>query len=214
MRRQGRLTLVQALGALAITVFGTVIVFAGMAAMNSGDSERDQEERQTTVSFSVPAPPPQPQQEPEPEPEQRPRPSDRPQLAPVPNLGTSLGGIAVEMPDYAPDQLGEVSESLLGDLENVVMTQDTVDQKPVVQSNPIDYPERARQREIEGRVVVSALIGTDGRVKDYRILEASPPGVFEDAVSSSLSSWTFAPAQYNGEPVETWATIPIPFQLN
>jgi protein TonB len=185
-----------------------------MYVMNQFSAEREGDEEQRVVTFTVPPPEPEPQQEPEPQPRREPRPTNRPALAPAPNLGASLGGIAVSTPEYAPEELGQVSESLLGDLEDVAMTEDTVDQKPVINTRPISYPERARQRGIEGRVVVSALIGTNGRVQDFRILEASPPGVFEEAVRNAVPNWTFEPAQYNGEPVETWATIPIPFSPN
>ena len=75
-------------------------------------------------------------------------------------------------------------------------------------------PERAKQREIEGEVRVSVLVGRDGRVKRMKVLEASPPGVFEEVVLNTVGNWTFRPASYDGEPVESWVTIPIPFRLN
>jgi protein TonB len=107
-----------------------------------------------------------------------------------------------------------VADSLLGDLDNVALTEDAVDQPPEIRTRiPPEYPERAQQREIEGRVVVAVLVGVDGQVQQLQINESTPPGVFDDAVLAAVRQWTFEPAQYQGNPVETWVNIPIPFSL-
>ncbi|MFW5827602.1 MAG: energy transducer TonB, partial [Alkalispirochaeta sp.] len=168
----------------------------------------------TEIDFTVPAPeevePPDP---PEREREMS-RSRDRAPVAPAPSLGGNLSGIAVDVPGFEVEGLSDVRESLLGDLDDVALTEDAVDTKPIPQSRPLEYPDRARQRRIEGRVVVSALIDADGNVRDVKILEADPPNVFDEAVLNSVPNWTFEPAKYRGEPVQTWAQIPIPFRLN
>ena len=64
--------------------------------------------------------------------------------------------------------------------------------------------------ELPGRRVLGTrrigklmLIDTDGGVKDLQVLEAQPPGVFEDAALAALRNWTFRPAQYE------WRSVAI-----
>jgi protein TonB len=136
-------------------------------------------------------------------------------LAPLPDVGGSLSGIQVDVPGFEGAGVDQVAESLLGDLDNVALTEDAVDNPPQFRNRVApEYPERARQRELEGRVLVTALIGVDGRVQQMQVLEANPPGVFNDAVLAALGGSTFDPATYQGNPVETWITVAYPFRLN
>lgn len=203
------------LAGILIMIFGTGIVLIGTVVMNRAVSEPEVEEKRGVVSFSVPTPPPKKEQRERPPQRREITKSEQPALAPLPNLGSNLSGIAVDMPDYQPQVINEVAESVLGEIdENVVMSEDLVDTKPVVRAGSLNYPERAKQREIEGKVVVSILIGVDGRVKNMKILEAAPPGVFEESVRTALPNWTFEPAKYEGRSVQVWATIPLEFSLN
>lgn len=202
------------IGVAVVTLSGFALVVTSLVVMNRPAENPERQDRATSIDFTVPTPPPEPPPE---EPEERPRRqqrSDRPQVAPAPSLGTGLAGIAVSVPGFEVQGITSTQESLLGDLDNVTLSDDAVDTKPIPQSRPLEYPDRARQRRIEGRVVVSVLIDTQGRVQEVQILEAEPPNVFNQAVLSSVPNWTFEPAQYRGEPVQTWARIPIPFRLN
>lgn len=210
-----RLSWKQLLGLVGIAFLGTSLVVAGLVALNSFVEEREERDGPSTVSFTVPPTPEERPPEP-PEPRRRePRRSNRPALAPPPSLGSSLSGIQVSLPEFQAQGVRNISEDLLGDLEDVALTESTVDQPPVTRNAPAPpYPARAKQREIEGQVRLSVLVGADGRVNRMKVLEATPPGVFEESVLNSVRNWTFRPASYNGEPVETWVTIPIPFRLN
>ena len=78
----------------------------------------------------------------------------------------------------------------------------------------MQYPEECRNEGIEGRVVLSFTIGTDGKVSDVKVLR----GVHEklDAEASRIISmspdWT--PGQHNGKNVPVSFTIPILFKMN
>jgi len=192
--------------------FGTVVL--ALVLMNRPVEQPDQENRGTTIDFTVPAPPEVEPPDPPKREREMSRSRDRAPVAPAPSLGGNLSGIAVDIPAFQVQGLSGVKESLLGDLDDVALTDDAVDTKPIPQSRPLEYPDRARQRQIEGRVVVSALIDADGNVREVKILESDPPNVFDDAVMSSVPNWKFEPAKYRGEPVKTWARIPIPFRLN
>jgi TonB family protein len=55
------------------------------------------------------------------------------------------------------------------------------------------YPDLAARRGIEGRVVLEFALGTDGRVRDARVVSADPAGVFDDSALAALRGWRFAP---------------------
>ncbi len=74
------------------------------------------------------------------------------------------------------------------------------------------YPEVARQAQIEGRVSVKVLVGTDGSV--VKIGSISGPDVFHDEVRDKASNLQFTPGLQNGKPVKVWVTVPFNFKLN
>jgi protein TonB len=211
----GRVSPKRIAGVAGITLLGSLLVLGSLIVMNQfvdGPEERDVE---NAVSFSVPPPQPDPKPKPQQPQRRRPRRTNRPALAPPPNLGSSLSGIAVALPEFGAQGLSTVSESLLGELDDVALTENEVDEKPVPSpSNSVQFPERAKQREIDqGLVKVSVLIGTDGKVKQMKVLDATNP-VFAKEVRQSIPNWTFQPARYKGQPVETWVEIPIRFSTS
>jgi len=72
-----------------------------------------------------------------------------------------------------------------------------------------EYPEAARRAGIEGTVLVQALVGTDGRVKDTKVVK-SVPGL-DDAAIAAVKKWVFKPALGHGEPVAVWVAVPVKF---
>lgn len=206
-------TLLRRIVALIVMIIGSTVVFGTVVLMNRETNPPEKEKIGSVVDFTVTTPRQETERR-DPPPQQRStQSSDQPALAPLPDLGGGLSSIQVAMPEFEPNVLGASPESLLGDFENVVMTDDSVDEKPAVLSSPLIYPKRAKQREIEGKVVVSVLIGTEGRVKEIKILESQPPGVFDEAVLEALPNWMFSPAKYQNRPVQIWVTIPLDFSL-
>ena len=189
------------LALLAIAFTGTAVVVVGLVAMNSLVQGPEEDGGQSTVSFSVPPPPEQPPPD-RPEPRQRePRRSNQPALAPPPNLGSSLSGIAVSLPEFQAEGVRDISESLFGDLENVALTESTVDQPPVTQNAPPPpYPERAKQREIEGQVRVSVLVGSDGEVSERRVLRRLPRGASRRRCPIPVETGPFVPQAITASP--------------
>jgi len=62
---------------------------------------------------------------------------------------------------------------------------------PLVKVNPV-YPREAIRSGIEkGEVVAQLFIDDKGLVTDVKIVEADPPGVFDNEVMQALSQWTF-----------------------
>jgi protein TonB len=71
------------------------------------------------------------------------------------------------------------------------------------------YPQGLRG--VEGTVIVQALVGADGRVKDT-IVQNSIPALDEAAVEA-VRQWVFKPAMSGGKPVAVWVAIPVKFSV-
>jgi protein TonB len=87
-----------------------------------------------------------------------------------------------------------------------------VDEEPVrISMKPPVYPEMARSAEVQGTVMVRALVGKDGKVKDVLIVEGQP--MLNDAAIASARTAVFRPALQGHRPVEVWVLMPITFRL-
>lgn len=75
------------------------------------------------------------------------------------------------------------------------------DAVPLVRVPP-QYPERAQQRGIEGRVLVEFTISKSGSVKDAKVVAAEPSDIFNAAAVKSVMQWKYNPKIENGKAVE------------
>jgi len=73
------------------------------------------------------------------------------------------------------------------------------------------YPEVALQAHLEGRVVVRAFVGTDGRVVKAEV--EGKPSLFDEAATSAVARWVFTPALAGAHPVAVWVRVPVVFRL-
>jgi len=62
--------------------------------------------------------------------------------------------------------------------------------KPLKRRNP-DYPHAAFRMGIEGSVLLEFSVDADGRVVAPRVVDATPPGVFEGAALGAVSTWSY-----------------------
>jgi protein TonB len=150
-----------------------------------------------------------------PKPKPKPKPKAQPK-APLPDLGAMLGGLAMNIPEFATGDIIGDGRSLLGDAAaDAAMSEGTVDTKPrVISRSPLEYPPAAAKKRIKGYVIVNLLIGKDGSVELAKVIASSPAGVFDQAALRGVRSWRFAPAKYKGNPVKVWAKQKVRFDLN
>lgn len=197
--------------AAAISVAGASLVLMTMVLMNTLEALEAKELGPPVSSFEVRKPPPPKAQKRKPRP--KPKKQARRPAAPLPDLGVALSGIDFGLPGLG-DALSDATSSLIGDVEDVVMTEDAVDEVPQATSrSAAPYPARARAKGIEGYVTVSMLVDATGAVKDMQVLEAVPPGVFEDSALAALRTWRFDPAMYEGRPVSVRVRQTLRFAL-
>jgi len=73
------------------------------------------------------------------------------------------------------------------------------------------YPPIAKTAHISGTVVLHAIIGKDGAVKDLEYV-SGPPLLMKSALDA-IKQWRYKPTMLNGEPVEVDTTISVVFSL-
>ena len=73
------------------------------------------------------------------------------------------------------------------------------------------YPQIALTSRVEGTVIIEAIIGEDGRVKQARVLRPAP--LLEEAALSAVRQWVFTPTRLNGEAVPVVMTVTVDFRL-
>jgi protein TonB len=82
-----------------------------------------------------------------------------------------------------------------------------------VRSPQPDYPEIARIAQVDGTVLVRALVGRDGRVLDVYVEPTGSVPMLDGAAMDAVRRWVFKPALANGHPVAVWVRIPMRFRL-
>ena len=74
-----------------------------------------------------------------------------------------------------------------------------------------EYPAIARQAGIQGRVVIDAIIGPDGRVTRAVIRESRP--LLDQAALAAVRQWVYTPTRLNDIPVAVIMTVEVRFTL-
>lgn len=75
-----------------------------------------------------------------------------------------------------------------------------------------EYSEDARTAKLQGTVLLSVTIGTDGMAHDLKLLHSLGFGLDEKA-AEAVSQWQFKPGTRDGAPVPVQATIEVNFRL-
>ena len=90
-----------------------------------------------------------------------------------------------------------------------------VEEKPAVLSGPtLQYPALLRQAQIQGRVLIQAIIDTLGRAEpnSVKVLQSPNPG-FDQSAKTYVLNDLFRPARVHGRAVRVLLQIPVDFKL-
>lgn len=74
-----------------------------------------------------------------------------------------------------------------------------------------NYPDEARRQHIEGQVVLHAIIGVDGVVKQLTVV-SGPRQLIQSALEA-VKNWRYRPSLLNGNPLEVDTTITVDYSL-
>ena len=148
------------------------------------------------------------------------------QEAPVAPVGTT-GGVVGGVPGGVVGGLGGGTFSaMLNSAPSVPVPARSLEPTPVkrirvaarvVEANlvhdvPPQYPPEAGRARLEGAVVLMAVIGQDGTVKDVRVESGLP--ILAQAAIDAVKQWRYKPYLIDGEPVEVDSRITINFTLS
>jgi hypothetical protein len=86
-----------------------------------------------------------------------------------------------------------------------------VQEGALIKSPDLEYPLGAKALHVEGVVIVCALVGTDGHVKNAEAF-AGPPSL-QAAATDDVRKWVYSPFLMDGEPVETEVMVRVEFRL-
>lgn len=204
------------LGATVSMLLGVAFVLGLIWAMNRPVPEREKEAEQKQVQMQVQRTSPPPRR-PKPKPKPKPRKRQTSRQPPPPQVSSDLTQVGFSGGGIDVGGLGDLTRDLLGaeqSVNNMVMTEDAVDSPPRATTRvPPRYPPRARARGLTGKVTLELLIGPQGDVVKARVIEADPPGVFEQAAMDAVRQWRFRPATYKGQPVKMRARQVVRFKL-
>ena len=127
-------------------------------------------------------PPPEPEEEDLPKPELEKIKNTIPlePLKPLPD--EVLAKIALPTPE--PEEEDDEEEELA--LPSVFQ-----DARPVKKTPFPKYPREAEDNSVDGDITVRIIVNGDGLVMDVQVLNANPPGVFNQEVLNSVRQWQF-----------------------
>ena len=97
------------------------------------------------------------------------------------------------------------------DAQQVRVGGDIKEPKKIKDAKPV-YPPLAQTAKISGIVIIEAIIGKDGSIRDAKILRGMP--MLNDAALEAVRQWRYTPTTLNGVPVEVVMTVTVNFTLN
>jgi TonB family protein len=76
-----------------------------------------------------------------------------------------------------------------------------------------DYPATALTQRIAGSVTLEYTVNSSGETRDIHVVEATPPGVFDQAAINAVKHWRYAPLLVNGAAVDVPVRTRMRFEL-
>jgi protein TonB len=80
-------------------------------------------------------------------------------------------------------------------------------------NSPPLYPELARKRGYQGKVVLEVLVKKDGHAGAVRLITSSGYKILDKTAMEGVRKWLFHPGKKGDELVEMWVKIPVRFML-
>ena len=77
----------------------------------------------------------------------------------------------------------------------------------------IKYPEDAEKAGIQGRVIITFVVETDGSISDARVVKSVSPSLDAEAIRVINAMPNWEPGKQNGEAIRVKYTVPITFRL-
>jgi periplasmic protein TonB len=137
------------------------------------------------------------------------------------------GGVAGGVPGGIPDgQLGGVIGGIISRTSSLaavpklaippppkrIRVSQGVTKGLLIQKIEPKYPPLALAARIWGQVVLKAIIGKDGEIKELELLSGHP--MLTPAAIEAVRQWRYRPFLLNGEPTDVETTVTVTFQIS
>ena len=101
------------------------------------------------------------------------------------------------------------TSNFTGAVNPVVLSEETSRELLVSKVQPV-YPPQAARTGLQGAVVLQALVGKDGSIRDLKLIRGYL--VFGRAAFDAVKQWRYKPYVLNGQAVETQTQITVNFK--
>ena len=139
---------------------------------------------------------------------------------PMPSSGGVVGGVPGGIPG---GQLGGVIGSVISSTNSAVpkfvpvvpqriRISQGVTKGLLIHREEPTYPPLARAARVQGEVVLSAVIDTNGQIQNLQLVSGHP--MLVPAAITAVKQWRYKPYLLNGQPVEVETTITVIFTLS
>jgi len=141
---------------------------------------------------------------------------------PLPSMGGVVGGVPGGIPG---GQLGGVIGGIVSHASSLAVVPKFALVQPkririsqgvtkglLIQKIEPKYPSLALQAHIWGQVVLRAIIGKDGDIKELGLVSGHP--LLAPAAIEAVRQWHYRPYLLNGEPVEVETIVTVNFQIS
>ena len=159
--------------------------------------------------LTLPAKPekPKPVVKPKPAPEPRPVPPREVETPRAAVAGGESGGVAGGTPG------GKVGGTVGGHGDAPIRAELAASPPAIVSRSVPEYPYAARAAQVEGQVLLRAVVDRDGRVEPDVVVVRSVP-MLDAAAIAALRQWRFTPGRdHEGRTVRVVVEVPMRFQL-
>lgn len=73
------------------------------------------------------------------------------------------------------------------------------------------YPDLAIRAQVQGTVILEAMVDEEGRVREVRVLRSI--SLLDDAAIDAVRQWRYMPLRLNGEPQPFILTVTVSFRI-
>jgi protein TonB len=126
-------------------------------------------------------------------------------------VGGVIGGIIGSVPTAAPPPPPPPVQAKKQEVQRIRVGGNVQQAKLLRRTIPV-YPPLAKQARIQGTVRFTAVIGTDGTIRNLQLLGGHP--LLVPAAQEAVKQWAYQPTLLNGEPVEVITQIDVNFTLS
>jgi protein TonB len=139
---------------------------------------------------------------------------------PMPATGGVFGGVPGGIPGgQLGGVIGGIVNSALGSVPKLIPTapqrvriSQGVTKGLLIHRVEPTYPTLARAARVQGDVVLTAIIDTNGEIKNLQLISGHP--MLVPAAIAAVKQWRYKPYLLNGQPVEVETTITVIFSLS